>query len=61
MIVKFAAANQAYVIVSGRELIDIDGKRLFSSMDELRNALASKGLEMKRERGEYRVRCTEDA
>jgi len=59
MTIKFSVPNQAYVIVSGSELIDIDGQRFFADQAALKAALASKGLEAVRERGEWRVRCAD--
>jgi predicted transcriptional regulator len=47
MSVRWLVANNAYVILFGDSLVDIDGKRFFQSIKELKNYLKPKGLTVK--------------
>lgn len=44
MIVKYSVINQAWVILFGDNLIDLDGRRIFTSYSELEYILKTKGL-----------------
>jgi hypothetical protein len=48
MIVKRLCANNAYVILSDGDMVDIDGKRFFDSMKELKDCLKPKGLTLEK-------------
>lgn len=43
MVARFLPVNQAWVVMFGDSIIDLDGKRFFD-MRELKGTLASKGL-----------------
>jgi len=47
MRVIYLVANNAYAILFGDSLLDIDGKRFFQSMRELKEWLSPKGLTVK--------------
>ena len=47
MKIRWLIANNAYAIVIGDEIVDIDGKRFFQSIDELKDWLKPKGLSVK--------------
>jgi hypothetical protein len=47
MKVHWLIANNAYAIVFGDSIVDIDGKRFFQSIKELKIYLKSKGLTVK--------------
>ena len=47
MTVKWLVANNAYVILFGDSLVDIDGKHFFQSIKELKRYLKPKGLTVK--------------
>ncbi len=47
LIVEWLFTHSAYVILCGDSLFDIDGKRFFQSMKELKNYLKPKGLTVK--------------
>lgn len=42
--------NQSYVILFGDNVVDIDGKRFFSSIDEMKEWLKPKGLTVRNKR-----------
>ena len=44
MNVHWSVANNAYVILFGDSLLDIDGRRFFQSIRELKDWLKPKGL-----------------
>jgi hypothetical protein len=47
MKIHWLVANNAYVILLGENLVDIDGKRFFQSLRELKDYLKPKGLTIK--------------
>ena len=47
MRVRWLVANNAYVILFGDSIVDIDGKRFFQSIRELNDWLKPKGLAVK--------------
>ena len=47
MKIHWLVANNAYVILFGDSIVDIDGKRFFQSLDEVRDYLKPKGLTVK--------------
>ena len=47
MKVTWSVANNCFVVIAGNELIDIDGKRFFESIDEITSMLKTKGLTVK--------------
>lgn len=50
MTVKWSKANNAYVLLMGEALVDIDGKRFFETKKELLEWLEPKGLTVKNDR-----------
>ena len=47
MKIRWLIANNAYVIICSGSIVDIDGKRFFSSISELKDWLNPKGLTVK--------------
>ena len=47
MRVRWLVGNNAYVILFGDSIVDIDGKRFFQSVRELKDWLKPKGLTVK--------------
>lgn len=46
MSIKYLMANNAYCIVFGKDLIDLDGQYLFESRQELKLRLKQHGLKL---------------
>ena len=44
MRVKFLPANQAWILMLGDTIIDLDGQRIFTDLDDLKWVLRLKGL-----------------
>ena len=47
MKIRWLIANNTYAIIFGDSIVDIDGKRFFQSINELKDRLKPKGLTVK--------------
>lgn len=47
MKIEYSFANQAYIILFGDTIIDIDNKRFFESKQEIKDYIKYKGLKIK--------------